>query len=521
MGIITSIEQGLDRAIGLFSPGSEVKRILQRQQAEKARMYAAAKTTRSTGGWSPVGQDVNTLIRSSSVQIRNRSRQLVRDFAYFARAVDILVDYTVGTGVQLQSRVTRGVDAETGKSRLHTAKINEIENAWWRWMEEADASGRLHYHELEQLAKRQDVESGEFLFVKVNLPDKNRFLPFALIPYESDWLCSDYVNPQSGNVVDQGIEADPATGRVIAYHFRVPDGFNNLTGGMKSQRILAENVIHGFKTLRPGQIRGISPFTTAILLADDLHEYLNAEIDAAKHAAKRLAVVTTSDIAGFQNMRATTDAETGQRIEELENAFIEYLRPGETITFDGSNRPGDTFEPFTRLVLRMVAVSTGVTYELLTGDYNGINYSNLRGIRNDFMKIIAPLQQRHIRQFCQPVFRAFLDSAVQSGRISLPGYFSNPYPWQECTWQPPGVESIDPLREGKAYIDQINSLLRSPQEITASRGRDYEEVLNEITEAKRMADARGLSVADVKTALANAPSAVDPATNGKGATTND
>lgn len=520
MSIITSIERSLDRAIGLFSPSSEAKRIIQRKQVDQMRMYAAAKVTRSTGGWSPVGQDVNSLIRSSSSQIRNRSRQLVRDFAYFARAVDILVDYTVGTGVQLQSRVTRGVDADTGKSRLHTAKINEIESAWWRWMEEADASGRLHYHELEQLAKRQDVESGEFLFVKVNLRDKGRFIPFALQAYEADWLNSNYITPASGNVVDQGIEADPATGRVVAYHFCVPDGFNNLTGGIKHQRIPAENVIHGFKTLRPGQIRGISPFTTAILLADDLHEYLNAEIDAAKLAAKYMAIIETPDAAAFQALRGV-DTSTGQPIEQLENAIIEYLRPGEKINLQGHNRPGDSFEPFTRLVLRMVAVSTGVTYELLTGDYNGINYSNLRGIRNDFMKIIAPLQQRHIRQFCQPVYRAFLESAVQSGRISLPGYFANPYPWQECTWQPPGVESIDPLREGKAYIDQINSLLRSPQEITASRGRDYEEVLNEIAEAKRMADARGLAPADVKTALANAPSAVDPATNGKGATTNE
>lgn len=521
MGILSSIEHGLDRAIGIISPASEIKRRVQRAQAEKARMYAAAKTTRLTGGWSPVGQDVNSLIRSSSTQIRNRSRQLVRDFAYFARAVDVLVDYTVGTGVQLQSRVTRGVDAETGKSRLHTAKINEIESAWRRWMEEADAAGRMHYHELEQLAKRQDVESGEFIFVKVNLPDKNRFIPFALQAYEADWLTSNYTTPLNGNVVDQGIEADPRTGRVVAYHFAVPDGFNNLTGNIKTQRIPAEQVIHGFKTLRPGQLRGISPFTTAILIADDLHDYLGAEIDAAKLAAKRLAVVTTTDAAGFQALRGADDATTGQRIEELETAFIEYLRPGESITFDGSNRPGDSFEPFTRLVLRMVAVSTGVTYELLTGDYAGINYSNLRGIRNDFMKTIAPTQQRHIRQFCNPVYRAFLESAVQSGRISLPGYFSNPYPWQECIWQPPGVESIDPLREGKAYIDQINSLLRSPQEITASRGRDYEEVLNEIAEAKRMADARGLSPVDVKTALAQAPSAVDPATNGKGATTND
>jgi lambda family phage portal protein len=227
-----------------------------------------------------------------------------------------------------------------------------------------------------------------------------------------------------------------------------------------------------------------------------------------------MAIIETPDAAAFQAMRGM-DTSTGKPIEQLENAIIEYLRPGEKINLQGHNRPGDSFVPFTKLILSMVAVSTGVTRELLTGDYDGINYSNLRGIRNDFMKSVAPLQQRHIRQFCQPVFRAFLESAVMSGRISLPGYYTNPYPWQECTWQPPGVESIDPLREGKAHIDQISSLLRSPQEITASRGRDYEEVLNEIAEAKRMAESRGLYPADAKTALASNPSTVSPETNKK------
>jgi lambda family phage portal protein len=506
MSILSSIEHGLDRTIGIFSPASEIRRRIQRKGAEQARQYAAAKSNRSTGNWSPCGQDVNSLIRSSSVNVRNRTRQLVRDFAYFARAVDVLVDYTVGTGIQYQSRVTRGID-DAGKSKLNTRAIRQIEDAWQWWMEEADASGRLHYYELEQLAKRQDVESGQHLFVKVHLNDPKRFIPFAIMPYEVDWLTSNYTTVGAGNIVDQGVECEPITGRVVAYHFAVPNGFNNLTGGVKSQRILAENVIHGFKTLRPGQLTGISPFTTAILIADDLHEYLNAEIDGAKMAAKYLAIIETPDIAGFQGVRATA-GDNGQMIESMENAIIEYTRPGEKVNFANHNRPGDSFEPFTRLILRMVAISTGVTYELLTGDYNNINYSNLRGIRNDFMKMVMPLQQRHIRQFSKPVFESFMESCYLSGKLNLPGYSANPRPWLAGHWQAPGVESIDPLREGKANLDQVGGLLKSPQEITSARGRDYEDVLNEIAEANRMADARGLSPAAVKTALASNPASI-------------
>ena len=99
--------------------------------------------------------------------------------------------------------------------------------------------------------------------------------------------------------------------------------------------------------------------------------------------------------------------------------------------------------------------------------------------------MIKPHSQRHILHCAQPIRRDIIDWAVRAGRLNLPGYFINPRPYWQGTYTPPGMESIDPLREGKAWIEQIQAGLRSPQEVTAGRGRDYEEVLDEITEAKR------------------------------------
>lgn len=58
-------------------------------------------------------------------------------------------------------------------------------------------------------------------------------------------------------------------------------------------------------------------------------------------------------------------------------------------------------------------------------------------------------------------------------------------------------------------MDQLNSLLRSPQEIAAARGRDYEELLDEIAEAERMIAERGLARGEVSTALAANPAAIE------------
>ncbi|MEK6531265.1 MAG: phage portal protein [Deltaproteobacteria bacterium] len=500
---LSVLEKAIDRGVGVVSPERELARMLARLRNDKARQYAAAKVTRQTGNWMPANQDINAIIRGSSNILRGRARQLVRDFPYFNRAINNLVNYSVGNGIIFQSRVS---DAS---GKYDKRAIQQIEDAVSWAAEDMDVSGKLHYCEMERLGKRQDVESGELLFVKTFIKDPKRYIPFCLQAYEADWLTSSYAEVNQGNQVDQGIEYESQTGRVAAYHFAVPSGYcAGSLGSTKSVRIPAEYVIHNFQTLRPGQLRGVSPFATAILIAHDLGDFLDAEIDGAKMAAKYLAFVTTSDMAGFQQVRVSDDASTGQKIEDMENAIIEYLRPGETVNIASHNRPGDSFTPFTKFILRMVAVSTDTTYELLTSDYEGINYSNLRGIRNDYSVMIKPHSMRHILHMSKPVVETIITQAVLAGKIDLPGFWRNPRHYFKGAYTPPGMESIDLLREGKAWIEQIDARLRSPQEVAAARGRDFEEILDEIKEAEEMMKERGLTMKQVSTALQQNPAAL-------------
>jgi lambda family phage portal protein len=476
--MISKIENAIDRFIGIFSPRAEFKRRSARQLIQ--RQYAAAKATR-LNDWVPANQDINSIIRSSRPILLARTRQLVRDFPYFNKAINVLTNYTVGTGIRFQSKVE--TDGEYNK-RLAT----QIEDAVEWAMEELDISGRLHGSELERLAKRQDIEAGEFLFRKIIINKPGRYIPYALMPIEPEWLTTVYATPLAGNELDQGIEYDPTTGRAVAYHLAIPQGIGK---NIKTERVPAEQILHGFQCLRPGQLRGISPFVTAILIAYSLDDYMNAEIDTARLAARYLAFVRSPDIATFQGLR--TETKDNKKIESIENAIIEYLQPGEDIILAQSNRPGGNFEPFVKFVLRMVAVATDVTYELLTSDYDAISYSNLRGIRNDFAATIKPHSQRHILHFTKPVVEDIITYAVASGRLNLPGFWQNPRVYFKGTYTPPGMESIDPLRETSAWIDAIRAGLRSPQEIAAARGRDYEEIINEIAEAKRLAEEKGLS----------------------------
>jgi capsid protein len=157
----------------------------------------------------------------------------------------------------------------------------------------------------------------------------------------------------------------------------------------------------------------------------------------------------------------------------------------------------------------MLAVTAGVPYELLSGSYEGLNYSVSRAVRNDFAQQLRPIARRHMRQFCIPIHREFMFEAVTFGRLSLPGYFDEPRRYLRAEWQPPGMEALDPLKETKADADGVAACLRSPQEIARKRGRELEDVYKEIAAAKEMADEYGIAPEAISTATANNPAAIE------------
>lgn len=489
--------------------------------------YAAASTTRLGQSWVPVTKDINTIVTSQAAVIRARVQQLVRDFPFFARACNVMVNYTVGTGIKYQPKV-KGSDGKLDKT------LNQqLEDAWCYWVDQVDAQNKQNLYAMMGLAKRQDVEAGEFINVLVQDRTPGLYLPVTIRSYEPDWLTSNGAKgeggaplwdastgsgtPSSGRAILGGVEYDMATGRILAYHLGDPRSIK------PPVRVPARWVMHGHEVIRPGQMRGISPFVTAVLMAHDLNEMLNAELDAAQMAAKWLGFVKSPQGGALQSLRVTgasMNADgTTNKIEEVQNAILEYLRPGEEITFASSNRPGANFEPFVRFIIRMVAIVTHTSYELLSGDYSGLSYSNLKAIRVDMLEDYDPIIARHVFQFCRPAHQWFMDYLYLSGRVSLPGYEVDPARYMRAYWQPSGHRSIDPQREGRANIEAMKALVRSPQEIAQERGRDLDDIVDEIKEAaETIQAATGLDIYEVwgalKTPLANNPAAGDDESGG-------
>ena len=95
----------LDRAIGAVAPGAGLRRARQRQMmAILARAYEGAKLGRRTEGWIAAGTGANAEIAPALARLRDRSRDLVRNNPYAAKAVAALVSDMVGTGLLPRAR---------------------------------------------------------------------------------------------------------------------------------------------------------------------------------------------------------------------------------------------------------------------------------------------------------------------------------------------------------------------------------------------------------------------------------
>ena len=188
--------------------------------------------------------------------------------------------------------------------------------------------------------------------------------------------------------------------------------------------------------------------------------------------------------------------EMGVAMTGLEPGTMQILEPGEDVKFSDPADVGGSYAEFLRVQFRAVAVAMGITYEQLTGDLSGVNYSSIRAGLLEFRRRCEAIQHGVIvHQMCRPIWRAWMDAAVLSGALTATGYAKSRQSaraWQAVKWIPQGWQWVDPEKEFKALQLAIRSGLMSRSEAISSFGYDAETIDKEIAADNARADALGL-----------------------------
>ena len=454
-------------------------------------IYDGVGSGRRAIAWAPANPGAIAAMLFGQSELRAKSRDLVRRNAWANAAVESFVANAIGTGIKPQSMVA---DPE----------VRERIQALWRdWTEVADAAGLTDFYGLQALACRAMLEGGEAL-VRIRFRRPEDGLPVALQiqVLEPEHLpVTLNTTAQNGNLIRAGIEFD-RLGRRVAYHlYRSHPEEGALapmsgTGGMETVRVNATEIVHLFRPLRPGQIRGEPWLARALVKLHELDQYDDAELVRKKTAAMFAGFITR--VGPEDNLMGEGVADpNGVALAGLEPGTMQILEPGEDIKFSQPADVGGSYSEFLRMQFRAVAAAMGVTYEQLTGDLTQVNYSSIRAGLLEFRRRCEALQHGVIvHQLCRPIWRAFIDQAVLEGALELPGFVSAGTGERRallaCKWIPQGWQWVDPQKEFNAMLTAIRAGLLSRSEAISSFGYDAEDIDREIAADNARADALGL-----------------------------
>jgi len=512
----------LDSLISTFSPSWGVKR----SQARKVlRAYQGAESSRLTNHSRPKNQAADTELMGpfGADSLRAWARKMVRDNAYAWGVVDTIVSSVVGCGITAQSMMEMedGTDVED---------VNWLrDETWSRWCEVCDINGQYTFDEMQRMVQREIVEAGEVLIHMVTTRGKefrgiSRPVPFALELVEADRLAADKdtyaISRDGGKRIVRGVELDEL-GKPVAYwiypdHPNAPQGWN-----LTPQRIEAKNILHLFRRDRVGQTRGVTWFAPVMSWIRDLGVYVDNELQASAVASCfGVAIKTEGTFPGLSGETTETDSidSNGNTFEYLEPAMIARLRPGESIESINPGRPNSASEPWINLMLRGIAVGTGLSYETVARDYSKTNYSSSRTSQLEDRRRFRCWQKYLINHMCQPIRDRFTEAAALSGVKHFPTMAdlltdrrnADPVEWQTQEW-----EWVDPQNEQAASQASIEGLQSTYQTELGSRGRNWRQVFYQRAKEEKLK--RQLGLVTLEEAKVDAKTAeTAPMTSGSG-----
>ncbi len=448
--------------------------------------YEAASTSRRFLVWGLSQSGPNTLLIRSLDSLRARSRDLVRNDPVINGAVDLLVSNIVGTGITPRWNI----DDPSFKSRLQMT--------WDDWVYEADADNVLDFYGLQALVTRSVIEAGEaFVRIRPRPESWGLTVPLQLQVIEPDHIDSNFtmVPYTSTTRVIAGIEFN-RVGQRVAYHvFREHPG-EGYGGRVERVRVPASQMLHVYRPLRPGQIRGVPWLASTITTIRELNQYDDAELVRKKTAAMfggflKKPVEETEDMPSV--LGGSVETPSGETVISMEPGTFPELPPGYEVTFSDPADVGGNYEAFVSRHDRRIARGLGMSYEKLTGDLSRVNYSSIRAMHLEFQRQCKQFI-RHvlIRQLCHPVIKEWIRQAALSGVIpaGTVNGFERKNTW--VRWTHDGWPWVDPLKDLKAAIGAIRAGLSSRTKEIAERGEDIEDIYREIANENRLADDLGL-----------------------------
>lgn len=477
----------------------KIKTAGQINETMRFRHFQAAAINRLTASLTTSSQSMDWELRNSLSILRARSRELSVNNPYASKFLQMVATHVVGPqGFNL--KVSASEPTANGEMKVDVEDSKAIENAFWTWAKKGncEVTGYHSFFDVLVLAIKAIARDGETIIKKVRGSGAGPF-GYQLQILDVERLDTNHnLDLGNGNIIKMGVEINQY-GRPIAYHVRTAhpgDSPYSTFDGKTYERIPADDIFHLFVAERPEQNRGVPWMSTAILRLNHLGGYEEAAVVAARVGAAKMGFFETPD--GDGSPLATGMDENQNFMTEADPGVFGVLPAGYKFNAFNPDYPHAMFAEFIKSCLRGVASALNVSYNTISNDLEGVNFSSIRtGVleeRDNWMCV----QNWLIEKFLTDLYSDWLSMALLKGAIkttkgfALPAYKFDKY--NKATWLGRRWQWVDPVKDIDANIKAVDNGIKSRSDVAAEQGRDFEDVLNSIAAENKLMESLGIVI---------------------------
>jgi capsid protein len=260
-----------------------------------------------------------------------------------------------------------------------------------------------------------------------------------------------------------------------------------------------------------GMIAPPPALAVALVSITQLQSVLWSVVHAVnKEAGENIAVKTTDPDDDLFEGSASRDPDApGLRVGRdgrLEHGLgadgYTRLAPGEELVGVASNYPQQALEPFIRSMLIQVGAPFGITYEMLTGDFRGSNFSAAKLSMQLTGRRIGVMQSSMASMLLRPVIaRVFIPAMILKGELDAARL---PEGWDRPEITPAPLPDPDPQKTAVRVLTDLRTGMRTQRDNARERGQTLEEYRRELAD-----DAAFLDSISVVNPMGSDPSAAE------------
>lgn len=423
-----------------------------------AKYDAAQDTEENRRHWSWADHD--SAAASNSIEVRRKLRSRARYECHqansFAKGICLtLANDTISTGPSLQ--------LNTGSKDLD----RWIEREWRKWARSTNLAAKL------RTARLSKVVDGEVFILKSYNKRLRTPVQLDLRLIEADQISTPgFMDGINGQV--DGIEFDkygyPTTYHMLKSH---PGDIWNLRAWEKED-ISPDDIIHMFRTERPGQVRGIPEITPALPLFAFLRRWTLATIAASETAANLAGVMETMATSFDDELGAEDLGDDPLTLPIMRNMMMS-LPKGWKLNQFKPEQPTTTYEVFRNAILNEIARCVHMPANKALADSSKYNYSSGRLDHQTYYESIDVERSQWELECLDRIFEWWLDEALMiSSYVPIaPGSMLEVPVARHWRWNPP--KHVDPSKEAAAAVTMLDAGLKTEEQYLLEQNIDPEE----------------------------------------------